>query len=146
MKSILITSLVLLSFNFLLAQNDKSETTNKLIVVIAGFDNDDGEVQIAVSDSRKDYESDDPAFIEVRSKIENRQAEYTFEELPFGEYAIKLYHDENRDGELDSNFLGIPTEAYGFSNNVRGTFGPADYDDAKFIFEQSEMTMEISVD
>jgi uncharacterized protein (DUF2141 family) len=50
------------------------------------------------------------------------------------------------DGELDSNFLGIPTEDYGFSNNARGTFGPADYDDAKFLFEQTEMTIEISVD
>lgn len=81
----------------------------------------------------------------MKVKIENRKAEYTFEELPFGEYAIKLFHDENMDGELDTNFLGIPTEDYGFSNNVRGTFGPADYDDAKFLFEQTEMTMNISV-
>ena len=66
--------------------------------------------------------------------------------MPFGEYAIKLFHDENMDGELDSNFLGIPTEDHGFSNNASGTFGPADYDDAKLIFGQTEMTMEISVD
>jgi len=82
----------------------------------------------------------------VNVKIENKKTEYIFEELPFGEYAIKLFHDENMNGELDSNFLGIPTEDYGFSNNVRGTFGPADYDDAKFLFEQTEMTMNISVD
>ncbi|MCH9029352.1 MAG: DUF2141 domain-containing protein [Bacteroidetes bacterium] len=146
MKSLLITSLVLLLFQFLLAQNNQTEKTGKLTVVITGLENDDGEVLITVSNSREDYESDDPSFIWVNVKIENRKAEYTFEELPFGEYGIKLFHDENMDGELDSNFLGIPTEDYGFSNNARGTFGPADYDDAKFIFNQSELTMEISVD
>lgn len=146
MKSLLITSLVLLLFQFLLAQNNQTEKTGKLTVVITGLENDDGEVLITVSNSREDYESDDPSFIWVNVIIENRKAEYTFEELPFGEYGIKLFHDENMDGELDSNFLGIPTEDYGFSNNARGTFGPADYDDAKFIFNQSELTMEISVD
>lgn len=146
MKSLLITSLVLLLFQFLLAQNNQTEKTGKLTVVITGLENDDGEVLITVSNSREDYESDDPSFIGVNVIIENRKAEYTFEELPFGEYGIKLFHDENMDGELDSNFLGIPTEDYGFSNNARGTFGPADYDDAKFIFNQSELTMEISVD
>jgi uncharacterized protein (DUF2141 family) len=46
---------------------------------------------------------------------------------------------------LNSNFLGIPTEDYGFSNNASGTFGPADYDDAKFLIDQTEMTIKISV-
>ena len=68
------------------------------------------------------------------------------EDLPYSQYAVKVFHDENTNSELDTNFLGIPTEDYGFSNNVRGTFGPADYDDAKFLFEQTEMKMEISVD
>ena len=146
MKLSKVTLFVLLLFQFIVVQPAEVDKTGNLCVVITGLENDDGEVLIAVSNSREDYESDDSAFIGVNVKIENGKTEYTFEELPFGEYAIKLFHDENMDGELDSNFLGIPTEDYGFSNNATGTFGPADYDDAKFIFEQSEMTMEISVD
>ena len=146
MKLSIITFIILTFILFAFAQTAVERGTGSLTIVVTGLEIDDGEVQIAVSTSREDYESDDPAFIEVRSNIENVQAEYIFEELPFGEYAIKLFHDENMDGEINSNFLGIPTEDYGFSNNASGTFGPADYDDAKFIFEQSEMTMEISVD
>lgn len=145
MKLSIITFFVLIIFQFALAQTEEDKNTGSLTIVITGLENDDGEVLITVSNSRENYESDNPAFIGMKVKIENRKAEYTFEELPVGEYAIKLFHDENMDGELDTNFLGIPTEDYGFSNNVRGTFGPADYDDAKFLFEQTEMTMNISV-
>lgn len=145
MKLSIITFFVLINFQFALAQTEEDKNTGSLTIVRTGLENDDGEVLITVSNSRENYESDNPAFIGMKVKIENRKAEYTFEELPVGEYAIKLFHDENMDGELDTNFLGIPTEDYGFSNNVRGTFGPADYDDAKFLFEQTEMTMNISV-
>jgi len=146
MKLSILTFFVLITFQFVLAQSVEEKNTGNLTIVVTGFESDDGEVLIAVSNSRENYESNDSAFVGVKVKIENKNAEYAFEELPFGEYAIKLFHDENMNGELNSNFFGIPTEDYGFSNNARGTFGPADYDDAKFLFEQTEMTMEISVD
>jgi len=146
MKLSILTFFVLVSFQLVLAQSVEDKNTGDLTIVVTGLENDDGEVLIAVSNSRENYESNDSAFVGVKVKIENNKAEYKFEELQFGEYAIKLFHDENMNGELDSNFLGVPTEDYGFSNNARGTFGPADYDDAKFLFEKTGMTMEISVD
>jgi uncharacterized protein (DUF2141 family) len=145
MKLSIITFLVLVSFQLVLAQTVEDKNTGNLTIVVTGFENDDGEVLIAVSNSRENYESDDSAFVGVKVKIKNGKAEHIVEDLPFGEYAIKLYHDENMDGELNSNFLGIPTEDYGFSNNARGTFGPADYDDAKFSFDCTKLTIEITV-
>ena len=134
MKLSILTFFVLINIQLVLAQSVEDKNTGNLTIVVAGLENDDGEVLIAVSNSRENYESNDSVFVGVQVKIENRKVEHTFEELPFGEYAIKLFHDENMNGELDSNFLGIPTEDYGFSNNARGTFGPAEYDDAKFLF------------
>ena len=130
MKLSIIYFFVVVSFHLVLAQTVVDKNTGDLTIVVTGFENDDGEVLIAVSNSRENYESNDSAFVGAKVKIENRMVEYIFEDLPFGEYAIRLFHDENMDGELNSNFLGIPTEDYGFSNNARGTFGPADYDDA----------------
>ena len=146
MKLSIIIVFILTFFHFAFAQPEVEKKTGSITIQVTGLENDDGEVLISVSNSRKNYESDNSAFVGAKAKIENGQAEYTFKEMSFGVYAIKLFHDENLDGELDSNFLGIPTENYAFSNNASGTFGPADYDDAKFIFEQTEMTMEISVD
>ena len=47
-----------------------------------------------------------------------------------GQYTIILFHDENGNGKLDKNALGVPTEPYGFSNNVRGFLGPPDFEEA----------------
>ena len=145
MKISAITFTVLLLFQIAVAQTVKDVDTGTLTIAITGLENDDGEVLLALSNSRENYESDSKAYFGFKVKIKGGTADCTISELPFGEYAIKLYHDENIDGELNSNFLGIPTEDYGFSNNASGTFGPADYDDAKFLFEHSDMIMNISV-
>lgn len=47
--------------------------------------------------------------------------------VPPGRYAIAVFHDKNNNGVLDKNAFGLPTEAYGFSNNARGRFGPPDF-------------------
>ena len=49
--------------------------------------------------------------------------------LPPAKYAVAVFHDANNNGVLDKNAFGIPTEAYGFSNNARGRFGPPDFND-----------------
>ncbi len=55
-----------------------------------------------------------------RVAVNGEAMEIIFEELDNGNYAIRSFHDEDGNGELNTNFFGIPTEAYGFSNNVRG--------------------------
>ena len=55
--------------------------------------------------------------------------------LPYGEYAVTLFVDYNGNKKLDKNFLGIPKEQYGFSNNVMGKMSPPTFDQAKFAIE-----------
>ena len=52
--------------------------------------------------------------------------------LPYGEYAVTLFVDFNGNKKLDKNFLGIPKEQYGFSNNVMGRMSAPTFDQAKF--------------
>jgi len=117
-----------------------------LTVLISGFENDEGIVKIALNDTQEDYEAKNQAFRGEETKIKNETAIWTFEKVPFGEYVIKIYHDEDSDNELDTNFLGIPSESYGFSNNARGSFGPASWEDAKFLFQSLKDTLHISLD
>lgn len=56
-------------------------------------------------------------------KIRKTQARCDFEDIPPGTYAMAVIHDENMNGKLDTNWLGIPTEGYGFSNNAKGVLG-----------------------
>jgi uncharacterized protein (DUF2141 family) len=55
-----------------------------------------------------------------------------FDGLEPGDYAIQLFHDENGNGEMDSNLFGIPSEGYAFSNRARGSFGPPKFAQMKF--------------
>lgn len=69
----------------------------------------------------------------ARARIEAKQGElvYRFEDLPPGQYAVQVMHDENDNGKLDSNFLGIPSEGYGFSNNP-SVMRRATFEEARF--------------
>ncbi len=64
--------------------------------------------------------------------VEGDTVSVTFDGLEPGEYAVRLYHDVNDDGEMNTNPFGMPVEPYAFSNDARGRFGPAKWDAAKF--------------
>jgi len=142
MKSVITSIMILFSIQFAFAQNSK---TGNLTVIVTGIESNEGVVKIGLYNSRENYEGKEKPFKGLKVTIENRKAIGAFENIPFGVYAVKLYHDENSNGKLDKNFLGIPTEDYAFSNNASGTFGPADYDDAKFIFNKNKMKIEITI-
>lgn len=63
--------------------------------------------------------------------------------LPQGEYAVSTYHDLNDNKELDRYFFGKPKEPYGFSNNIKPSLGPPDFDDCKFILNNSAKTVSV---
>jgi uncharacterized protein (DUF2141 family) len=50
--------------------------------------------------------------------------------VPAGTWAVLAYQDENGNGELDRNLVGMPKEAYGFSRDARGKFGPPGFEEA----------------
>ena len=56
--------------------------------------------------------------------------------LPHGEYAITFFVDSNGNFKMDKNFLGIPKEQYGFSNNVMGRMSAPSFDQAKFTITE----------
>ena len=52
--------------------------------------------------------------------------------LPNGEWAVAITQDMNNNDKLDKNFVGIPTEPFAFSNNVRPKLAPPDFNECKF--------------
>lgn len=64
--------------------------------------------------------------------IKDNRCIVTFNELKDGSYAIRYFHDENSDKELDTNFIGIPKEGIGFSNDAYGKFGPKKFEEWLF--------------
>ena len=128
------------------AQEDKQQV-GRFTLVVAGLRSNNGQVRVGLYNTKESYHSRGklPALLRAKLKIDHNKAVYTFEDIPYGEYTIKLYHDENGNDKLDKNFLGIPKEPYGFSNNARG-LGLPSYKKAKFTIASKEMSMEINMD
>jgi uncharacterized protein (DUF2141 family) len=148
MKRNMLIILVLLLIAFFVAGSEAEKDvkqSGQLTVIIVGLENDEGKVKVGLFDSKDNYTGDGGPFRGASVVIKDRKAECTFEGIPYWTYAIKLYHDKNGNGKLDTNFLGMPKELYGFSNNVRGKFGPPQWDDAKFVFKANSMSIEITV-
>ncbi|MFP8488513.1 DUF2141 domain-containing protein [Gracilimonas sp. Q87] len=115
-------------------------------LVIEGISEVKGEVRIAVFNSEEAYGDKEEPLHAVVLEVKGDTVVWDEAKLPFGDYAIAVYHDKNVNGKLDSNFLGIPKEAYGFSNNARGKFGPASWKDAHFSIEEKQYSLSIKVD
>ena len=67
-----------------------------------------------------------------------------YRDLPAGRYALSLFHDENGNGKLDSNMIGMPVEAYGFSNNPNVMRKPT-WDEARFELGEADATVRIEL-
>jgi uncharacterized protein (DUF2141 family) len=72
----------------------------------------------------------------ISEKIENNKCVIVIENLKSDKYAFKYIHDENKNEKLDMNWIGIPIEGYGFSNNAKGTFGPPSYEKTIFVLKE----------
>lgn len=74
----------------------------------------------------------------LRLSVSGATASFRFENLPPGAYALTVYHDKNSNGQLDKNFLLLPTERYGFSNNARiMMFFPPSFGAARFVVAEA---------
>lgn len=117
--------LVLLSIcSFGLAQN------SNLTVSVSGLKNNTGlQIVELYNDKSKFLKT---TYKIISSAIKSNSATINFIGIPNAEYTVMAYHDENNNGKLDKNFIGIPKEAVACSNNAKGFMGPPKYEDAKF--------------
>ncbi len=74
----------------------------------------------------------------TRVTLSGTSAEACFVVSPSGTYAVAVYHDENDNHHFDRNFLGLPAEGYGFSNDAPTLFGPPSFDAARLTVRPGE--------
>jgi len=109
-----------------------------LKVRVINLPSDQGELAWAVFHKKDGFPSDhEKAFVKNRIKVVSKEPiEFTVDELEAGTFAVAIYQDMNENRKLDKNFLGIPTESIGFSNNPKIFMGPPKFIDAQFEFPQ----------
>jgi uncharacterized protein (DUF2141 family) len=110
------------------------ELPGLLIIEIAGLEQAAGNVYIAVYDSESTWLGDKAvknAKVTIADAMDGDLVR-TELQLPRGKYAISAFHDRDGNGQLSTNFIGMPKEPIAVSNNALGKFGPPKYEDAVF--------------
>jgi uncharacterized protein (DUF2141 family) len=116
-----------------------SDTTVRL--EISGLRNDKGDVGCLLFSAADGYPDDHAkAHREIHSAIAAERANCVFADLRPGTYAAIVWHDENRNGKIDRNFVGIPTEGYMASNGVRPKFSAPGFKEASFVVKAGAVT------
>ena len=119
-----------------------------LTVNVSGFKNTHGMARYWLWRSADGYPTDETKAVKiVEAPITGTTSHYVFENLPAGTYAVAVCHDENGNHKFDTNFLGIPTEAYGNTNGVRGGItGPPKFEKASFVHAAPGTTVAVKVE
>lgn len=100
-----------------------------LTLNVIGVEKPEGALMIAVFDSAEAFDNGGDAVRGLRIDVDSDTVTVAVEDLPPGRYAVKMYHDANANGEMDTNMMGMPSESYGFSGN-KGRFGPPPFKEA----------------
>jgi len=135
---------VIFSFLFVIGQTYAQSTPLHLSVqniTLSG-----GSVLISVYD-REEYFMDEAhqVYGVVIPVQEKGTLQIDIPDLVFGRYAIAVFHDENNNGSLDKNFLGIPKEPYAFSNNPRVKWSPPGFSETVFDFSPAQPAVQVKL-
>lgn len=102
----------------------------ELTVKITDIRASKGTLLVAVVNTEAGWDNKEKPVAQEKLAAAGKEVELKFN-LPAGSYAVQIHHDENDNGKMDSNFMGIPVEGYGFSNNPQ-VMRKAHFSEAKF--------------
>ena len=114
-----------------------------MILKVTGLRSEKGQVRIAVFNSSETWLGEQPVYSST-IKVDSQAVVWNIIDVPYGDYGIAAFHDENSNGKMDKNLLGMPKEPYGFSNNLRVTFRAPKWEKGKFAVRNP--TTEISIE
>lgn len=123
---------ILLIYLITLTTTITSFSQHSLTVKIVNLRNNEEKVHLYLFDKNQKN-------ITSKTKtIKDKECIIVIENIQIGEYAFKYFHDENNNNKLDCNWMKIPKEGYGFSNNAIGKFGPPDFEDYLFKLKENK--------
>lgn len=151
MKKLLtiIVTLFLTATAPLLAENtnqvpiDPSQT-GKIIVHVTELRNLNGMLGASLYASKKGFpDTPEISYATLIKKVTSTEDTFVFENVPFGTYAISTLHDENGNGKMDKNFIGIPKEGCGISTNPKIGMGGPKFNDSIFTLNAKQLELTI---
>jgi uncharacterized protein (DUF2141 family) len=141
MKNLIILAIILCA-----SITSKSQTTD-MTVTVNNIKSSNGVIIICVYDKETGFpDKTNLALKYLKSPAKKGVMQIKIEGIVPGKYAIAAHHDENNNGKIDTNFLGIPKEAAGASNGAKGKMGPPKFADAVIAVDKNKTQINIIIE
>ena len=122
-----------------------SQPTATLTINVTGLRNHKGQLIFGVFKSSSGFPVDSGKAVDWQIKPADANTVVFTASLPPGTYAASVLHDENKNGKIDKNLVGVPLEGYGVTNNPKPRFRAATFDEARFTLPAEGATLTISM-
>lgn len=117
-----------------------------LTITITNIQNTKGSMRIGIYNADKDFPNENDTYKNKVYKVSKTGSMLIkITDLPYGEYAIGFHHDENKNGKMDKNFIGIPKEPFALSNNFKPLFSAPDFEDCKFTYSAKNSRISVEL-
>lgn len=141
--SFLLIATILNSVNIKSGAEPKHGT---LVINVTGYKNNKGETRCQLWQNEEAFPTKtDSAMLKKVVKNDSLKSQIVFPNLSFGWYAVTVHQDEDGDTWMNKNWLGMPAEPYGLSNNPKILFSVPSFEDCKFLVDQDTVTITIKL-
>lgn len=120
-------------------------TAADLTIALRGLRNTQGYLRLSLYDRPETFLQSQGRIARLKVEVQASPMTVQFRDLLPGKYAVTVHHDEDGDGKLQRNFLGLPLEGYGFSNNASTMFGPPSFSATAILLGNEDTTITIVV-
>ncbi|MEM8969516.1 MAG: DUF2141 domain-containing protein [Bacteroidota bacterium] len=132
MKQIVLIAITAIAF-----MNFTPANVGKVTVELTGIEKTEGQIVFMLFDQEDGFPSDPNKALKKGIVNEySDKATFTFDDVPYGTYALAVFHDENSDGEVERNFMGMPKESVGASNMFK--MGRPNFEKCSFELKEGE--------
>ena len=135
--------IILFFFASFLSYPQQSELIN-IKITVTNIKDVKGDLIIKIFNDPDSFPRKGKPFKVYSHKVTAKTVSVVLKDLEKGKYAISLYHDVNSDNECNMNFLGIPTESFGFSRNYNPKFSSPSFDDC-YINANRDMSIAVEL-
>lgn len=112
-----------------------------LMVEVQNIDQEKGMIWLGIYRSEEEFLIKEKCILIGKEVQKGQVMELQVDDLPYGDYAFALFHDENNNGVMDQNLIGIPSEPFAFSRKPPSRFRLPTFEEVKFNFQQKTMTI-----
>ena len=126
--------------------NSEPQTGYEIELLVNGAKSNNGVIRVVIFNNKDGFPEEPKKAIKALSlPVSNLSAKVIVENLPSGNYAISVFHDEDSDGKIRKNNFGLPLDSYGFSNNPTLVFGPPSFSKSTVQLKNSTVKVEIKL-